>query len=78
MQMELWRMWFKKELKKRNEQSKVDNNGPDKMQRLTKCFESLRCFASVGTLKNQNTQSKTLFYTHTQTHTHPESMSCAL
>lgn len=40
---------FEKELSLRNEQSHVDNNGPDEVQMLIKCFESLGCFASVGT-----------------------------
>lgn len=48
-QMELWQIWFKKELRERNEQSQVDNNEPYKVQMLIKCFESLGCFASVGT-----------------------------
>lgn len=55
IQMELWRIWFPKELREHNEQSQVDNNEPDKVQMLIKCFESLGCFASVGTRKNKNT-----------------------
>lgn len=51
VQMELWRIWFPKELGERNEQSQVDNNEPDKVQMLIKCFESLGCFASFGTRK---------------------------
>lgn len=45
----IWKEWFKKELRECNEQSPVDNNEPDEVQMLIKCFESLGCFASIGT-----------------------------
>lgn len=51
---------LQKELRECSEQSQVDNNEPDEVQMLIKCFESLGCFASVGTWKNENTQSKTV------------------
>lgn len=47
--MEMWQIRFKKELRECNEQNQVDSNEPDKVQMLIKCFESLGCFASVGT-----------------------------
>lgn len=51
---------LQKELWECSEQSQVDNNEPDEVQMLIKCFDSLGCFASVGTWKKENAQSKTV------------------